>query len=200
MTQPMTTQHTLRPRLRPRAKCFLTLTVLLVGAPLFLSTQSPSLAAEPAEEASDLAAGNPATVAEARGRARLLYETIRGSLQIVHRDFFIEDESLIPSHSLEDVFAELERLHNVKVRWLVVNAAILNVDHRPQDQFEMDAVKAIAAGKIQHDETADNEYRFAGRIRLSSQCLKCHVPNRTSTEDRAAGLVIRMPLRPAPSG
>ena len=48
---------------------------------------------------------SPSTVDEARGRARLLHETIHGSLQIMHRDFFREDEGLpIPSHSLEDVF------------------------------------------------------------------------------------------------
>jgi hypothetical protein len=34
---------------------------------------------------------------------------------------------------------------------------------------------------------------------LSSECLKCHLPNRTSTKDRAAGLVITMPVRVADS-
>ncbi len=40
----------------------------------------------------------PATIAEARGRAQLLHETIHGTLQIIHRDFF-DDESgqTIPS-------------------------------------------------------------------------------------------------------
>ncbi|NQV25336.1 MAG: hypothetical protein HQ518_13320 [Rhodopirellula sp.] len=42
------------------------------------------------------------SVTEARGRARLLHETIHGVLQVMHRDFFREDEGLkIPSQSLD---------------------------------------------------------------------------------------------------
>lgn len=140
----------------------------------------------------------PTTVVEARGRARILHETVHGVLQVVHRDFFRDDQRLsIPSRSLEDVFKELERRWQVKMHWLAVNADAMNVDNKPHDDFEKDAVTALASGKQEFEDFADNVYRFAGSIRLASQCLKCHVPRRTSTEDRAAGLVISMPLRTA---
>ncbi len=54
---------------------------------------------------------------------------------------------------------------------------------------------ALAAGKNQFEKLDEGRFRYAGRIRLASQCLKCHVKHRTSTEDRAAGLLITMPLR-----
>jgi hypothetical protein len=141
----------------------------------------------------------PTTVVEARGRARILHETIHGVLQVVHRDFFRPDDHMsIPSRSLEDVFKELARSWQVQVHWLVVNAEAMNIDNKPRDDFEKDAVKALASGKPEFEAVAGNVYRFAGSIRLASQCLKCHVPSRTSTEDRAAGVVITMPLRRIP--
>jgi len=138
----------------------------------------------------------PATVGEARIRARILHETIHGALQVVHRDFFREDEGLtIPSRSLEDVFRELTRSHDVQVRWLAVDTDAMNVDHNPKTDFEKAAVKALTAGKDEFEIQEAGAYRHVGRIRLSSQCLKCHLPQRTSTDDRAAGLMISMPLK-----
>jgi len=138
----------------------------------------------------------PSTVIEARGRARILHETIHGALQVVHRDFFLEDESvMIPSKSLEDVFLELARSHKITLKWLVVDGSVMNVDHKPANAFERNAVTALADGKKDFEATEGKIYRYAGAIRLSSRCLKCHVPNRTDTEDRTAGLVISMPLK-----
>ena len=120
---------------------------------------------------------------------------IHGSLQVMHRDFFREDEGLkIPSRSLDDVFLVLADKHQVKVRWLAVNAEPMNVDHKPQDDFENNAVKALATGKPEFDAVEGETFRFAGLIRLPSQCLKCHVPRRTSNKDRAAAVAITMPL------
>lgn len=136
---------------------------------------------------------------EARSRARLLHETIRGALQVVHRDLFDEDNALaIPSASLEDVFDELSESYDVDIKWLIVETDIVNVDHQPEDDFEEAAVKALKKGKSRHEAVEKNQYRFAGPIRLASQCLKCHVQNRTSTEDRTAGLLISMPLNLKP--
>ncbi|MCA9138593.1 MAG: DUF3365 domain-containing protein [Planctomycetales bacterium] len=145
---------------------------------------------------------NPArSVDEARGRARLLHETIRGTLQVMHRDFFDEDDArAIPSSSMEDVFKELSRGYDVDVKWLVVNTDIVNVDHQPADPFERDAAKALAKGKPSYETTESSDgkpgyrFRYAGPIHLRSQCLKCHVKRRTSNDDRVAGLVISMPL------
>jgi hypothetical protein len=137
----------------------------------------------------------PTTVAEARARARLLHETIRGTLQVVHRDFFEEDgSSPIPSASMSDVFTEMARSFDVKMRWLIVQTDVMNVDHRPQDDFEKQAAKQLAKGKPRFESVENGRYRFAGPIRLASQCLKCHVKARTSNEDRIAGLLISMPL------
>tara|TARA_R110002111_G_scaffold262613_1_gene339541 strand:+ start:155108 stop:155689 length:582 start_codon:yes stop_codon:yes gene_type:complete len=138
----------------------------------------------------------PATKAEAQVRARLLHETIHGSLQVMHRDFFREDESItIPSHSLEDVFKELDRTFGVKVRWLAVNAKAMNIDNEPKTDFDKSAVKVLSDGKPEYEILSDDTYHFAGSIRLPSQCLKCHLPGRTSNQDRVAGLVISMPLK-----
>ena len=137
----------------------------------------------------------PATVAEARSRARLLHEMIHGTLQVVHRDFFEEDgSSPIPSSSISDVFTEMARSYDVKMRWLIVQTDVMNVDHRPQDEFEVKAVKQLGKGKPQYELVEDGRYRYAGAIRLASQCLKCHVKERTNNDDRTAGLVISMPL------
>lgn len=138
----------------------------------------------------------PATRDEARVRSQLLHEMIHGALQVMHRDFYREDEGLpLPSRSLEDVFIELARTWGVEIRWLVVDAEAMNVDHLPRDDFEKQAVERLAAGESAFDAVIDGVYRHAGAVLLSSQCLKCHVPNRTTLEDRTAGLVISMPLK-----
>jgi len=152
-------------------------------------------AKEPSPQIKPPAISPPTTVAEARARARLLHETIRGTLQVVHRDFFEEDgSSPIPSSSMSDVFTEMARSFDVRMRWLIVQTDVMNVDHRPQDEFEEKAAKQLAKGKPQFELVEDGRYRFAGPIRLASQCLKCHVKARTSNEDRTAGLLISMPL------
>tara|TARA_R110002072_G_scaffold284006_1_gene447818 strand:- start:35213 stop:35788 length:576 start_codon:yes stop_codon:yes gene_type:complete len=135
------------------------------------------------------------SVLEARARARMLHELVRGTLQVMHRDFFDEDNAhAIPSASLEDVFHEMGESYNVKMKWLTVNTDVVNVDHDPETPFEKDAVKLLAAGKPFAEKNTADRYQFVGPIRLGSQCLKCHVKRRTSNEDRTAGLVITMPL------
>ena len=137
----------------------------------------------------------PATIDDARARAKLLHETIRGTLQVVHRDFFDEDDvHAIPSASMEDVFDELDRSFGVHVKWLNVQTDVLNIDHNPEGEFETAAAKAIAAGKPFYEAQREHRYQYAGRIRLASQCLKCHVKNRLTAKDRSAGLLISMPL------
>jgi hypothetical protein len=167
---------------------------LLLGFVLFVSLLTVG-ANEPTSERGRDPIPAASSVTEARSRARLLHETIRGTLQVVHRDFFDEDNAnAIPSASLEDVFAELSDSYDVDLKWLIVETDMLNVDHQPQDAFEKAAVKALKQGKPRHDVVEGGRYRFAGPIRLASQCLKCHVKHRKSTEDRTAGLLISMPL------
>jgi len=133
---------------------------------------------------------------EARGRARILHETIHGALQVMHRDFFVDDENLsLPSQSLQDVFKELTRQWGIELKWLGVNAKTMDSDHKPEDRFEERAVEALASGRTSYEAIESNVYRHAGRIKLQNECLKCHVPDRKTLEDRAAGLVINIPFR-----
>lgn len=160
---------------------------------IYASGPDASIAAEDAtiDERDATAEAALPSVHEARGRADLLHETVHATLQVVHHQFYREDQGLpIPAATLKDVFDELSRSRNVELRWLAVNAQAMNVDHEPVDAFERDAVKALAAGKESIEHVEKGVYRRAATITLRSECLKCHLPNRRSTEDRAAGLVI----------
>ncbi|WDQ15206.1 c-type heme family protein [Rhodopirellula sp. P2] len=141
------------------------------------------------------------TVDEARARAMILHETLHGSLQVMHRDFFREDEGLsIPSRSLEDVFAELERTYGLELRWIAVDLKAMNIDNEPESRFEKEAVGVLRSGKKTHESADDDMYRFAGKIRLSATCLSCHASRRSNNDDRAAGLVISIPLNRSARG
>lgn len=136
------------------------------------------------------------TSAEARGRAELLHDTVEQLLHVVHQRYYREDEGLkLPAAALKEVFRELAERRGVELRWLAVEAEAMNVAHVPRDDFEKAASKAILAGDSAFEQTVGGTYRRVGRIVLTNECLKCHVPNRTSTRDRAAGLVIAMPVR-----
>jgi hypothetical protein len=136
------------------------------------------------------------TLDEARGQAELLHETLHATLQVVHRRYYREDEGLpIPSRSLESVFAKLSRQRDIEFHWLAVNAQAMSIDHEPQDEFEHNAVKALRRGEESFEQVEEDVYRRAGAITLFSQCLKCHAPNRMSTSDRLAGLVISIPYK-----
>jgi len=139
---------------------------------------------------------SPVTLDEARGRARLLHETIHSTLQVIHREYYREDEGLpIPSRTLKAVFDELSRRWNIKIDWLAVNAQAMDIDHNPRNKFEKDAAAALTKGKQEFEVVENDVYRHAGVIVLSSECLKCHLPNRRSNKNRAAGLVISMPIK-----
>lgn len=171
-------------------KRFLILAMMLLAA-----VPAGMIAADEASVPAKVVA--PTNLDEARSRAMLLHEAMVGTLQVVHRDFFLEDESrTIPSASFEDVFHELSEQFQVKLRWLIVDTDVVNVDHQAQDPFEEEAVKALAKGARQFDRIEGDVYRYAGTVKLASQCLKCHVKQRTSTEDRRAGLLISMEIVP----
>lgn len=139
--------------------------------------------------------GYPRSIEEARGRARWVHEIIHGALQVMHRDFFDEDavERSLPSQSLDDVFAEMARSHGVEIRWLGGNAG-KGKDHVPKDGFEEKAVAALIAGAPEYEGVEKARYRFVGPIKMQNQCLKCHVRDRKSLEDRVGGLAISFPL------
>lgn len=142
----------------------------------------------------------PRSREEALSRARWLHETIHGALQVMHRNYFGQDDTVIlPSQSLDEVFEEMERRWSVQIRWLGVNAT-KGKDHEPKDGFEEAAAAALKEGAAEFDKVQGGRFRYVGAIRIQNECLKCHVPYRTSLEDRVAGLAITFPLRPAQGG
>lgn len=163
---------------------------------LWNAPQSPRLAAAEPAEATESAAESEPLVA-ARRQAEALHEAMHATLRIVHHQYFREDEGLaIPAEILKGVFAELEEHQGITLRWLVVEGQAMNSDHKPQDAFETAAVRALKQGATAHETVADGVYRRAGPITLSNECLKCHVPRRTSNDDKTAGLLISIPLKP----
>jgi hypothetical protein len=135
------------------------------------------------------------SVDEARERARLLHGTIHDTLQVVHEQFYREDEGLaIPAAALKRVFDSVAERNKVELRWLVVDGRAMNVDHQASDDFEKEAAAALGSGKEEFEREIDGEYRHAGRITLKAECLKCHLPSRMSNKERTAGLVISMPV------
>lgn len=137
----------------------------------------------------------PKSLAEARSRARLLFELAHGSLQVMHRDFFDDEKAhAIPSASLDDVFAEMKSSFDVEMKWLNAGTDIVNTDHQPRGDFEVQAAKRIQRGESAVEQSVDGKYQYVGAIRLRSQCLKCHIKDRKSTEDRFAALLIQMRL------
>ena len=63
-----------------------------------------------------------------------------------------------------------------------------------QDEFEKLAARALAAGEPEHEAVSGGTYRFAGPITLRAECLKCHLPSRSSNKSRTAGLLISIPV------
>jgi hypothetical protein len=167
--------------------------ILMVGGGL-LAERASLRSKRPAAEVPG-AEHLPATIDEARGRARWLHEALHGALQVMHRDFFDEDaaQRSLPSQSLDDVFSEMARSHSVQIRWLGVNAN-KGKDHLPQDRFEEEAAAALASGAEEYEAFERGRYRYVGRIRIQNECLKCHVRDRTSLEDRVGGLAFSFPL------
>lgn len=134
---------------------------------------------------------------EARGRAELLHEAFHATLQFIHSEYYRPNERLpLPATTLQRVFDELADSHQVKLRWLAVSARAMNVEHEPQDEFEKQVVEKLKSGLNFLEQEQPGTYRRAAAITLTSECLKCHLPGRTSNQDRAAALVISIPLQP----
>lgn len=138
------------------------------------------------------------TADEARGRAEILHEVMHEMLLSVHENYYREDEGLlIPATALNAVFDRIGKKQKIQIRWLAVDAEPMNVGHRPQTDFDHAAVKALKNGQPSYENTVEQTFEYAGPIRLSSECLKCHVPNRTNLRDRLAAIVISMPVTSA---
>lgn len=179
-----------------RSVVFCTVTSVLLA--MLVGTGVPR-AAEPAPNSTTAAAEVPrplATVAEARQQAAILHDAMHATLQVVHHRFYRADEGLpLPAAALKEIFAEVEQEQQIKLRWLAVEGAAMNADHKPRDAFERAAFAALKRGQRSYDHAENGIYRRAGAIALTNHCLKCHVPDRKSTETRTAGLIVEIPVR-----
>ncbi|MBL8813159.1 MAG: DUF3365 domain-containing protein [Planctomycetaceae bacterium] len=150
---------------------------------------------QPGQEAGETSDSAAATLEIPRRQAEVLHSAMHSALRVVHDRYYKEDEGLtIPAAALEEVFQDVQNEHRVQFRWLVVEGQAMNVDHSAKTDFEKDAVKALKEGKPFLETTEDNMYRRAGPITLTNHCLKCHLPDRKSTKNRTAGLIISVPL------
>ena len=134
----------------------------------------------------------PLSEGEARRTARLLSEVMRSTLFSIHRNYFKPPlQQPIPSRALEDVFFRVSRHSGIMMEWLAVNAHAMSIEHRPDDDFERRAVRALDRGKSYYEETLSGEYRRADSITLFSNCIKCHTSSKPAP---VAAVVVRVPL------
>ena len=160
-------------------------------------SENPSQAAVKELAATQNSAAQPApsTVSQARRQAEILHSTLHSTLRVIHDRYYREDEGLpIPAAILGEVFKDVETEQHVKLRWLAVEGLAMNSDHRPADEFERQAAEKLKVGEKSHEITTNGLYRRAAPITLSGHCLKCHMPDRKSTRDRIAGLIIAIPV------
>lgn len=132
------------------------------------------------------------SVEVARRRAKLTHSICSAMLDVIHHQYFRHERSTVPAVAMEDAFLRIADQENVSARWITVNAKVMNVDHEPQDEFEQQAAKAIAAGKTEYESVEKGIYRRAQGISLMNKgCLQCHLGFGASGRiDRFAGLVI----------
>jgi len=136
------------------------------------------------------------SVHAARERAKLMHNVYAATLDVMHHRYFREDTDPIPARSMEDVFARVARKTNISARWISVNATPMNVKHKPKDDFEKQAARAIRQRKNEFEQIKEGTYRRAEAITFEVSCLACHDasgvdPNRR----RYAALVISMPVK-----
>jgi hypothetical protein len=132
------------------------------------------------------------SVEVARRRAKLTHSICSAMLDVIHHQYFRHERSTVPAVAMEDAFLRIADQENVSARWITVNAKVMNIDHEPQDEFEQQAAKAIAAGKTEYESVEKGIYRRAQGISLMNKgCLQCHLGFGASGRiDRFAGLVI----------
>ena len=134
-----------------------------------------------------------ANIDAARRQAELLHTTIDSALRVTHDRYFREDSlTPIPAGVLREVFRDLEKKQGVRLQWLAVEGQAMNTDHQAKTVVEKAAVTALKQGKPFFEQTGKERLLRVMPIKLTNHCLKCHVPDRRSLEDRTAGLLIEI--------
>ena len=136
------------------------------------------------------------TVDEARQRAKLMHKIYESTLDVMHHRYFRDDLSTIPARAMEDVFFQIARQTDINARWIAVNARAMNIKHKPRDEFEKNAVKALKARKTEYEFVEGETYRRAQVILLDVSCLSCHDANGIDpNRRRVAALTISIPVQ-----
>ena len=74
-------------------------------------------------------ASEPAAVAAARERAKLLHDVYSTTLDVMHRHYFRPERAVLPARAMEDVFEDMAMLSKDKVRWIAVNTPPMSIQH-----------------------------------------------------------------------
>ena len=137
------------------------------------------------------------TEAEARARAKLMYEIYSNTLVVTHHYYFRHEGKTLPARAMEDVFEQIEKDSGIQARWIAVNTPAMSVSHEPATAFEKKAAAEIAAGKAEYEQVEGGDYRRAGVIPLGVGCVGCHtkVSRTPARTPRFAGLVISIPVK-----
>ncbi len=174
--------------------------IRIAFATTFVAIVAVRVFAGPDDAAEDaVAAPERVTVAEARGRARLLQATYEATLHVIHRRYFDRDEKeTIPARALEDVFRAADEGTGRTTRWISVSTPAMNVDHKPREGFETQAAAVLGSGEEEYEAVEDGVYRRAGAVTLFASCLRCHESGLTQriSKQRVAALVVAMPVLP----
>ena len=73
----------------------------------------------------------------------------------------------------------------------------MSIDHKPETQFEKDAVTALSSGKAAFDRVIEGTYHRDSAIPLGPGCVTCHVrfDAPPAKKPRVAALVISIPVK-----
>lgn len=167
----------------------------VLGFTLTLSADPPREPAKgsPAKPADD----NRVSVAEARGRAKLMHDIYSATLDSMHHHFFRRDRAVLPARAMEDVFSAIDKKSGITARWIAVNTPAMSINHEPETAFEKKAAEVLAAGKGEYEQAGKGTYLRAGSIPLGAGCVGCHTKFGTVNDNkpRFAGLVISIPVK-----
>lgn len=137
------------------------------------------------------------SVETARERAKLTHNIYSATLDVVHHHYFRGERASVPARAMEDVFKVIAKEEHISAKWIAVNAKAMSIDHKPEGDFEKQAVKAIVSGQNEYERVEDGVYRRAVGISLMNRgCLGCHLGfGATGQTKRFAGLVISIPVK-----
>ncbi len=174
--------------------CVLSLTVGVSAGPFESEKESN---AKEDSDSSDVPDEKRVSVDDARQRAKLSHNIYAATLEVMHHRYFRDERASVPARALEDVFSEIADQENINANWIAVNAKAMSINHKPKDEFEKQAAKAIAAGKDEYELVENGVYRRAEGISLMNRgCLVCHLGFGASGKTkRFAGLVISIPVK-----